>query len=1174
MEQKEEQQETLLKRKWRKYYRRSRVYVPLIVLLLASMVVFLPVRGAWLARMVERQIKSNAGLDVQIQSAEVHLIEGAVTVQGLTLKPGSGESDITVERIALSGTLADLMAGDGRYPREVEIDYGSPLLIHRTAKGVELDSALRVLIHTIQESTKKDPAEPPKGSGSSPHVILRNVPIRIDDTLSKKVHTAHISQVILKERTNRSAPVEIEIEGLVNDPLPEKFDFTITYLQETGSLNAQVRLNGFEQKFPAKSATPFLSLIAEELQLDVSVLGLNQEKYQLRADLQIGKLQARHLISGGRRWNQRNVTFGINSMLSKTGNPVEEWSALLSTPVLEVAADGTFLSDQDWVGQSSLQIRKTPPILWSIINEQLAPEGFVVDEVTSPTVTLYVNTSGNFKEPRTLTIDSQATLRRLRVQSLSQPYALVVDNLTVSGEPDKITIQNLTGNFADRVTYSVAGSLKNFLEEQPSIQLDRLVLNGDPGNSLVELREVVPELKNILSLSFPMQITASGNFPLRKGFEGWNVDWFQPATSFNGLLKWDSSTIKISQLAQPIQLQPGQFQFTETSANFSSVQAAVGDVQLSGDVVVTSPSGRWITDASYSSNLSVAGALSSIFDLVQQQTNLPFSVTDYSGELKTSIQIRGEIATMLQPDFTLNANIRKFTGRVPLPYSQLNIREGEIDLQVTRDRISIPLLRGIVNDDAVLESASFELTPEAATLSLSLSSTLEVLSKILAHETMDIFMAGKFSSTITASLKPNQPLAKANSILEAWGNALKSAPQPIISLTDPAAPFELSIDGQVTPLPVISVYHRDMPHPIENIRGGLTLDKRGFGLKNVVADLGNAKDATLNGRVNLGHYGGAVQILLDVKANKLDFNEWFTGWGKRDYAKREFVEPSYNVAQNRPEKMITEVEVDLHLRETALLSVRGTELDAHVRYEAWRKKQNILTAKLKDSRVYGGRLEGEAEFILPRNYTQLTEFTSNLRPQEVEMKDYLTDLLGGKDYPRGKVTGDVSLSGKIGDYNTWIGKANFRATKSRFIGEQSFILLTNFLNLGDRERQADTVISGTATAKNQIITFPSIRCESSEIRMLASGTVGFNGMTDFLLTVDLYRNKLGGIPIISELNTFLNRLRNSLISFRVTGKIGEQKVEAVALPVIDIDYFSEGRRQIGNQSNSSRSGSN
>ncbi|MGF1573850.1 MAG: AsmA-like C-terminal region-containing protein [Sumerlaeia bacterium] len=1174
METKEAEQESLIKRKWRKYYRRSRIYVPLIVLLLASMVVLLPIRGAWLARLVERQVKEKAGVALRVQSAEVHLLEGSVTLSGLSLEPGSGENPITLERIALRGTLADMLAGDGRYPQQVEVDYGTTIQAERTESGLQLDSALRVLIHTIQQNTvqKQTTEETPPTEGRTPQVTLRNIPLRLNDRLTNKTHNGHISTIYLDARSSQNAPVDISVEGIVNDPLPEKFTATIAYLPETGSLNAQIGLDGFEQKFPAKSKTPFLEIITEQLQLEVSVLGLNQENPQLRADLEIGKLQARHLVSGGRRWNQRGVSLGIYSTLSKSGNPVEEWSAVLSSPVLEVSADGTFNPQEDWQGRANMQIRKTPPVLWSILNEQLSPRGLALDETTSPTLTLYVNAAGDFKTPKNLEVNSEVNLRQMRFYSQTEPYDLTVDSLQMKGDQNIISISRFSGNISNRMDYFIRASIKDYLQEQPTAQIDQLLINGDPGDSLIELRKYIPNFREVLSLSVPLLITSTGNFPLIKRDEQWTVDWFRPETSVEGSIKWDASEVRISQVAQPIKLQPGLFQFTETSASLSSVQASLGEVNLAGDVEINSPSGRWITDASYNTNFNVSGTLRSIFELVQEQTELPFPVTDYSGELKTNLQVTGSIATLFYPDYTLKAVLRKFTGRIPLQYSEVNITEGELDLTATRDQITIPQMRGIINGKGELNSVSFDLTREAATLAFNLNTPLEVLENILAEETMDIYMAGVIQTSTTASFTPTVTLPRADSVIESWIQGIKQAPKPLISLTE-QAPFELNIDGKIIPTPTISVFQRDMPHPVQNIRGGITLDQRGFVFDQVVADLGNSKDAQLNGRVNLGHYGGGVQILMDVQANKLDFNDWFTGWGSRDYAKRTFVEPAFNIDQTRPEKMITEVEVNLNVRETALLSVQGTELDAFVRFEAWRKQPNKLFANLRDARVYGGRLGGDAEFTLPRERTKNPAFKANLQPQEVEMQEYLIDLIGGKDYPKGKVTGNVTLAGEIGDYNTWVGEADFRATKSRFIGEQSFVLLTNFLNLGDRERQADTVISGSCSAKDQIITFPSIKVESSEIRMLASGTVGFNGMTDFLLTVDLYRNQLGGIPIINELNTFLNRLRNSLISFRVSGKIGEQKVDPVPLPIQNIDFFAEGRRIVGGRSSSSRSGS-
>ncbi len=1160
---KEAEQESLIKRKWRRYYRRARVYVPLSLVVLLAMVVLLPIRGAWLAGLVEKEAAKALGIGVGIHAAEVHLWEGRVSLEGITLEPGQGESSIRVERLNLEGTFADLIAGDGRFPRRVAVQYGTPIKVEQTAEGeVMLDSALRVLIHTISQNlAKAEPKEDSTGRGT-PEVVVQNVPFEMTTPGNAEPLSIRVNRLTLDPRANELEPFDLRMEGLYSTPLPEKFTLVASFLPEPGTATVSLNLGTLEKEFVLPGRNIPLILSTNGVQWDVSVSGLNEENQLLKSSLLLERVTARHTVAGGRSWTRPELRLSVRSTLARQGNPVRGWSAFVESEGVDFGAEGEFLADAPWTGEALVQLRKAPPVIWNLLNDELVTQGYSVDTETSPSLTMRVVAKGDFTKPEELELTGEAEMRRLRVASLTTPYDLTVDVLDARFNTESLRVERLLGDFSNRVQFEVKATLDDFRTQDPVLDLEQLYLKGDPGNSLIEIRELSSHLRKILDLSLPLQLNLRARVPLLMQEGRPLVKWLDPGLQFAGLLRWDSSTLRITETTQPIRIDPGQFEFTETTAVISALQGRVEDLLVTANVNVESPSGRWITDSTWIADVRCQGELQRLISLIQEQMALPFYVQKFTGTIDAALNVRGDILNLRQPDFLLKTTLSNLAGAVPIPYSELRIANGELQLEFTRDRLSIPLLRGTLNEQTQLQRLSLELTPEALTLQKQLQTPAEFLAVVLAEDLMDIALEGNMSSQLSATFKPNSTLPEGDTVLQRWVAGIQHAPQPLLSL-QPGAPFELEVQGSVTPQPEVGIWHRDMPYPVRRLRGGIRLDREGFIFENVRLDLGETKDALVNGRLNIGHYGGGVKILLDLQGDAVDFNQWFIGWGEQPWAQRPFVEPTLPGPDVRPEKLITEIVVNTKLKNAKVLSVRGTEMDAVIRYNAWRFQDNQLFVSLKDAQLYGGRAEGEAEFTFPRAYkNQLTRFSGFLRPQEVEMRDYLVDLLGGADYPRGKVSGRATLSGEIGDYDTWKGEAEFRATKSRFIGEQAFVLLTNFLNLGDREKQADSTITGTCTADNQIITFPEIKVESSEIRMLSTGTVGFNGMTDFLITVDLYRNQLSGIPLLNELNIFLNRLRNSLVSFRVNGKIGYQKVEPVPLPIQNLDFFAEGRRLI------------
>src|SRR5690606_14309352 len=120
--------------------------------------------------------------------------------------------------------------------------------------------------------------------------------------------------------------------------------------------------------------------------------------------------------------------------------------------------------------------------------------------------------------------------------------------------------------------------------------------------------------------------------------------------------------------------------------------------------------------------------------------------------------------------------------------------------------------------------------------------------------------------------------------------ALAGGQRRTIGIEDDS-PIRLRIKGQIYPGENATLFQRDFPHPITNIRGDLSADESGFYISRARATFGASENVTVSGYVKLAHGNEPLTIVFDAQAPELNINDWMEGWGTQPWAERPFVRP-------------------------------------------------------------------------------------------------------------------------------------------------------------------------------------------------------------------------------------------------------------------------------------------
>jgi hypothetical protein len=1158
----------------RRLYRRGRLYVPVLALVLLAMAVALPISPPWLAGYLGRTLEQRTGLPISIDSVRLRVITGEVNLRGITLHHPDSNTPFVVQEVFLTGEPAELVAGNGRWPAHILIDSPSELTIRQRGDRVEPSGPLATLIDAlsnrrpVEPKPDKDP-EPSADEAdtatipapqTAPHerptpaVTIRNVQVALDSDQQLIDRTRlSIQRLDIPQRLAAAEPFSVNFNGIATAGLSEEFIGTLIYSPAIQRVSLRTHLAGIKRDVRV-SGFGDVHLAAEGLNLTLTAQENNPGDWQVSFDQEFDRFEISEMRTGGERWIEEDLTLRARGLWQSQRGRISEASLSIGGGEIDLALTGGVLLDSELNGEARLTLRRFPAPLISIGQRLARDEGFTVSRRNDSRLLVDVAVEGPFARLGDINIDGDVQVAGWSFQRTGWPEAILVQqargNITNSTlELSDIRLSSGTLNASGRVRFPVTVPEN---ESRPG-SLD-LSLRGTPETAFDFLRalDITPAV--ITAATVPLTINLRSSFVVERigGLLEPMVD--TESLLVEGDVSWGEGIVLLDLIPGTIHVDAGSLVYNNAGVNVESLSlrhenvgvSAAGSLNLAAPGILDHPA--------YSATISTNGPIREIIDLVGSQIPLPPELESVAGNIQVDGNVSGTVARGQWPRYDLRTRINNGEGIITFQINPVQFRELETELHITNERVDVLHLATRAHDDTQA-TISATIDRDALRASFDATTSLETINHIVPREVRDMIMAGAAHAEGHVSLEAQKPLPEVPDVVLAWITALGDRANYRIHVIDEAA-LRLRIAAEIETLEPATLYHRSFPHPVDNIRGRVRADELGFIMEGIPGRWGDAEDVVVSGRVTLGHVG-PVNITFEAVANELDINDWMHDWGKREWAETpehlrpRRAQPAPTIAGQPPAppggtpRLQTTIKGHLRLGRTQFLSVRGQDVVGNFDYEVWRNGDNRLRISVDEATIYGGSIKSTSVLLFPEEGLPLIR--SQLEATDVGINGFLADLRQDEEQTVGLFTGKATLDGAIGDYSTWVGSGEYFIRESKFIGDQVLIVLSRALRLGFEQTQANTTWQGTGTYRNEVVSLPDVQINNAEFKLLANGTVGFNGDLDFRISVEFLGNRIEWIPLVRHFAPYVNRLTDFFVSARLEGTVYEPAVRMVPL---------------------------
>ncbi len=1157
----------LTRRTWRQLYRRSRLYLPLVVLLLLAMAIYLPLSPPWLTGAVERKIREESGLPISIDRVRVRLWTADVHLFGVELQGTGGELPFRLESMHLSGAMSELLAGDGHWPEEVVLAGPSPMhVVVSATQKLEPGGPLQTLMNAVSgvganlESNREN--HPSKGSRrkQTPRIIAQNVILSVESEREGVPDgRLDLREIEIASRSGASEPLQFIYRGVVTSGGSERISGEGVWVPEANRLEVRSRADAVAHTLMVPQLGGF-DVDAEGMRLQISATHQEDGDYEVVVRAGADRFSVEETRLNGERWTDEELHFRVRAEYDPVLQAFKDISARLDSSQIDMRLSGSVEAKDDLESDLRLEVVQVPPLTFAILRRAARGEGFDVDETTSPSLTLDLVATGPLKKTDLLRIDGGIEARDWRIVAPDVPSPIDVRHLRGRIEDNVLNLSvmdigcgemNLTGSLHGRIPSRNRGT-------EPFET--RISIDAPAQEVIKTLRSFDVSTSPVIDIRTNISFRVEGTMPVEMTPDGIRILVREQSASWDANIAWTEGSLQIENLADPVGFTPGRLSASPLAARLSGLRLKWADVVADIEGTALSEDGSILAGFPLvKMRAACESPVPSMMRLVSHYVHLPFPADRFGGTARFNLQTTTPLNDIASSLWNASLEFESASGHFDVPYSEVRVTNLDARIDATSSRLDVSRFSAIIQDEATVEGSA-SIAKDGVIANVEIASPLHVVPDVLPKELKDFVIDGTGAATAEVRLKPLTALPEGRDIYSQYVAHLSNIDGPVIGVRN-SAPLQLSIDGRIRPGDVAVFFHRDFPHPITNIRGNITADESGFQFQKARASFGEADDVEVTGWVTLGHVG-TPRIEFTAEAPELDINEWLHGWGSMPWSENPFVRPPRPRGPNEQRKLV-EIAGNVKLGHTEFLSVRAENTDVDLRFESWRGRENTLDATLHDADTYDGQVRGTARVVFPRTHDRLSSFTTKLDASDVRMQPFMTDLRKKPSEFNGRFTGSAEFGGEIGDYSTWAGDGVFRVQNSGFIGRQTFNRLAVALNLGDRENLSATEINGTASLEDEVITFPDMVVESEDIQMLSPGTVNImTGQIDFDLAVNVLDAAIDPIPFLSTVNRVFNELKNRIVRFRVHGKISEPEITTQTLNMDRESFFQTGRRAL------------
>lgn len=1168
------------RRLWRIVFRRARVYLPIIVALLLAMIVWLPLSPPWMARRIESELSKRTGLPITIDSARLRLASGEVILRGIAVPArDAGEQPFAIREIKMTGPLSELLAGDGGWPSNVEI-VSLPLLEFDARNGqLQELGALRTLRRALSERPRAAAASRTAGAASrdddattsstlfdgllvrTPRVLVRNVVVGVKTP--RAVAGDEVSIVLrsleIPARPDPADAVTLNVQGTAFAGLAEAFSGIVVVDPIDHHLDASLEVGGIKRDFTVQGFG----------EVHAGLRGIHIEaRAQRDADgnwpIDIESSAAEFELSesrvGGETWVEKDLSFAAIATLGARGTWAHDVRMGVTASQLDVRLSGDVeIDDGRLPGHAFLDIRQIPAPMLALAQRAARSNGVDVVANSGATLRMDLRAGGDFAQIESIDPVGSLEMTGWQVVGPRMPYPVTIDTMRATITPQALAIQRL-----DVAMQGLRGGGSAFVplltdDDAPATATIALEVRG-PASAMGEVArslEVMP--REIESIDAPITVAVAGSALM----EPWPGVAFLPRMGaappvVTARVGWGEGSAALRDVAGVITFAPGAFDYAGGVATLSHLNARLGELQLNADATLSGidPAAESILGgAMLDGTLIAQGPVQQALALVAGRVTLPIARDDVSGNVRVQVSTQTPLKAMATSSYQARVSLDDGRLVVRLPENSFLVDELSLDLALDNDLVTINRLNARVAEQAQLR-ASGEVTRERIAIDFDVAGSIAVAAAVSPRDVSEMVLDGQAHGKGWARVLVKKPLPTTGHVVGDWARAFAQPDVYRVSALDDAD-LRVDLDAQLYPGENVTVFHRDLPWPITNIRGDVRADETGFQIHDVRASLGNAHDVHItNGRVKLGHMGLPIELEFAADVPDIDTNEWFEGWGQRPWAERPFV-------TTRPSRwklpdgglMMTTIRADLNLASTKFLSVRGTDAKVHFEYDVWRGRHNDLRVQVPRAGVYGGRVHDlNAALTFPKDHGAPTIDAIGYG-DGIQMRDFLTDLRQRPDPFVGLFTGHATLKGILTDKSTWTGEGVYTVKDSHFLGEQALVALSTAMSLGRDASSSPTRWDGTASWRDRRVYFPDMTIENSRIRLRAKGDIDFAGALDFIVTVQLLSNRLEGIWLLGQMAPIIDGITDFLVTMRLRGTIQQPEVMTMPLNLDQAIFF-------------------
>jgi hypothetical protein len=1123
------------RRMYRRIFRRARIYLPVVALVLVSMLVFLPLSAPWMARRFESEVLKRAGITVKLDRLEVQLARGRIEAFGLTVPGKPGDEPFKLDYVAVDGSVTGLLAGGERFPDRITVSSPPPIRLEHDAGGTyRLVGGFQTLLDAIQPLIERGstPSSKPKPSstkvGRTPEVELENVRLFAeppDPSLPPLEIT--LSRVRLQPRATAKSPIQISMLGSATASSTERFTLYGTYHPASERIELSGTLEGFGLPFQIPALGGFDGS-ARGVSLDATLA--RGESGNLDGTLRLGadRFQLARARVGGERWQDRNLEAQLRYTFDPRKGLLDVAELSVFGEQVDVAIRGDITLAEGLPGGASVVINKLPGGLVNLGRNELMDRLRVSFEPasTSSTLRLEASARGKFLEPASLRSQAFVTMRgwRLGIPQLPQPIDL--ENVTLLANNDFATVSRIDLSY-DQLKLSAVGTIPLLPGTNGEVTVS---LNGEAGTAVRLLGELGILPPEISAVDLPVRLKAA--VPLTLALDG------TPRITTETLrldANWGAGEVVLSRFPDAIHLESGSVRFDSESLavqrlridSRTTMLSATGSLRFPWKVIAGEP-------PHFDGNVVSSGRIEDALFMVSRMVRLPRLPADLAGQYQVEAKASALEGNLDDAAYELRLLIEDARAMIPTPHRIVPLRNVTLELKVDNKLLELRRGTATIADPTIGESRidfSVQADENELRADATVRSRFEYVAALLARDLSDLVMEGTLPATAWVVARPGQPLPAGPDLARRWV-ALLTKPGLTVGVTG-NPDLLIDYEARYTQETPITLFARELPVTITNIRGGATFTPAdGIAFSALEADVGSARNARVSGSVRIGK---PTVVQFSVELDHLDLNEWLDGWGERPWASKPVAYVPRWKSNPNPVNFVR-VEGTVRAKSTTFMEYKGGATSGTMEVQAWSRRPALLWVRDVNVEIYGGHgSSNELAFEFPPGERPI--LTTSAKLEEVELKGFMDALYGRPQAMDGLLSSDLEFSGQLLNYPTYRGKATYRVDSTGVIGNVLFTYWREFLQSNSTTGGRDGTIRGAMDMADQKVNFRGMQLFSPAVNITADGSVDFRGRLDFDITASVISKRLRDIPVISVVGDLWDMIGRQIISYRLEGTL-------------------------------------